>query len=72
VMTDSEDTDAAGVHDRTPVLLAPEDQARWLTAPPAEALDLCRGWAGPLEIARTCVPWAKSAAPVPARQPGLF
>jgi putative SOS response-associated peptidase YedK len=72
VMTDSAGTDAAEVHERMPVLLAPGDQARWLAAPPDEALALCRGWAGPLAITRTGEPWAKSAAPVPPQQPGLF
>lgn len=68
VMTDSAGTDAASVHERMPVLLAPEDHARWLGAPPQEALALCRGWPGPLAIDRTSDPWAKPAA----SQPGLF
>jgi putative SOS response-associated peptidase YedK len=74
VMTGSEGTDAAGVHDRMPVLLAPEDQARWLSGPAEEALGLCRGWSGPLAINRTSDPWAKSATPAPplTQQPGLF
>jgi len=72
VMTDSDGTDAASVHERMPVLLAPEDHARWLAAPAAEALALCRGWAGPLAIDRTSEPWAKSAAAAVASQPGLF
>jgi putative SOS response-associated peptidase YedK len=68
VMTDSQGTDAASVHERMPVLLAPDDQARWTDGSPAAALDLCRGWAGPLAIDRTDQPWAKGAA----HQPGLF
>jgi putative SOS response-associated peptidase YedK len=73
VMTGSEGTSAAGVHGRMPVLLAPQDQARWLSGPPEDVLALCRGWSGPLTITRTSDPWAKSAsiAPAPA-QPGLF
>jgi len=59
VMTDSTGSPSAAVHDRMPVLLAPADQARWLTAPPAEALALCRPWAGPIEIVRTADPWVK-------------
>lgn len=68
VMTDSEGCDAQSVHDRMPVLLAPEDQARWLSAPPEEALGLCRRWEGRLTIERTPDPWAKGSAV----QPGLF
>jgi putative SOS response-associated peptidase YedK len=68
VMTDSAGTDAASVHERMPVLLAPADQARWLEGAPDEALGLCRGWAGPLAIDRTRDSWAKGAA----SQPGLF
>lgn len=44
VMTDSEGTDAASVHERMPVLLAPEDQARWIGGTPHEAMALCRPW----------------------------
>jgi putative SOS response-associated peptidase YedK len=62
VMTDSAGTDAAEVHERMPVLLAASDQARWLTAPPQEALELCQPWAGALAIERTTQPWAKGAA----------
>jgi putative SOS response-associated peptidase YedK len=73
VMTDSAGTDAAAVHERMPVLLAPGDQGRWLDGAPDEALGLCRGWDGPLTIERTLDPWAKSAAaPLSPRQPGLF
>lgn len=73
VMTDSEGTDAAGVHERMPVLLAPDDQSRWLTGPADAALGLCRGWRGPLAITRTGDPWARPAAPAPRPvQPGLF
>jgi len=73
VMTASAGTDAAAVHERMPVLLAPSDQARWLSGSPQEAFGLCRGWDGPLAIARTSEPWARSVAPAPAlQQPGLF
>ena len=70
VMTDSTGSEAETVHSRMPVVLAGEDRARWLAAPPAEAFDLCRAWQGPLAIDRTPEPWAKGAAP--AQQPGLF
>jgi putative SOS response-associated peptidase YedK len=68
VMTDSEGTDAAPVHERMPVLLAPQDYARWTCGTPEEAFALCRPWQGPLVIDRTAEPWAKGAA----HQPGLF
>lgn len=68
VMTASEGTDAASVHERMPVLIAPEDHARWLGGPPHEALALCRPWPGPLVIDRTNAPWVRTAA----SQPGLL
>jgi putative SOS response-associated peptidase YedK len=68
VMTDSEGTEAAGVHERMPVLLAPGDQAQWLGGTPDEALGLCRPWRGPIAIEHTQEPWAKGAS----WQPGLL
>lgn len=68
VMTDSEGSDAAAVHTRMPVLLAPGDQAMWTGGTPDEALALCRAWEGPLAIERTPDPWVRGAA----SQPGLF
>ncbi|WP_086608140.1 SOS response-associated peptidase [Erythrobacter donghaensis] len=68
VMTASEGTEAASVHERMPVLLAPEDHARWLAAPAEDALDLCRGWEGPLVIDHTDQLWAKGTG----SQPGLL
>jgi len=59
VMTDSAGSASEAVHDRMPVLLEAADQQRWLTAPPAEALMLCRAWAGPLTIARTDDAWVQ-------------
>jgi putative SOS response-associated peptidase YedK len=72
VMTDSAGSDAASVHDRMPVLLAPADQPRWLTAPPAEALELCRAWALPLEIARTDDVWARRVSKQDTENTMLF
>ncbi len=66
VMTDSEGTDAAAVHERMPVLLAPADQARWLGGSPDEAFALCRSWHGPLMIDRTPEPWARGSAHQPS------
>ncbi len=68
VMTHSEGTDAASVHERMPVLLAPQDHASWLSGAPQDALARCRPWAGAIAIDRTSQPWAKGAA----HQPGLF
>ena len=68
VITDSDGTDAAAVHERMPLLLAPADHARWTGGTPEDALGLCPGWAEPLAIDRTDQPWAKGAA----HQPGLL
>lgn len=62
VMTDSAGSDAAEVHSRMPVLVAPADQADWLTASPEEALALCRSWPGALTIDRTAQSWVKPKA----------
>lgn len=48
----------AAVHDRMPVVLAPQDWQRWLAAPPDEALELCRTCTAPLLVDRTTEPWA--------------
>ena len=73
VMTDSAGTDAASVHERMPVLLAPTDQTRWLEGAPDEAFGLCRAWSGPLTIEHTSEPWTKSAASAQApAQTSLF
>jgi len=79
VMTASDGTDAATVHERMPVLLAPEDQPRWLEGTPDAAMALCRAWPGPLAIDRTSIdrtaePWAagKARPAVASGQPGLF
>ncbi|WP_296718385.1 SOS response-associated peptidase [Erythrobacter sp.] len=59
VMTDSAGSAAADVHTRMPVLLAPENQPRWIAATPNEALALCRAWEGPLTIDRTNESWRR-------------
>lgn len=68
VMTDSAGTAAAEVHERMPVLLAPDDYASWTGGTPEAALALCQPWGGPITIDRTGEPWAKSAS----SQPGLL
>jgi putative SOS response-associated peptidase YedK len=73
VMTDTAGCEAETVHSRMPVVLAPADHARWLTATPQEALGLCRPWNGPLVIDRTREAWGRpDAARKPPVQPGLF
>ncbi|WP_017666107.1 SOS response-associated peptidase [Porphyrobacter sp. AAP82] len=72
VMTASAGSDAAAVHERMPVLLAPADQSRWLTTPPAEAHALCRAWTGPLAIARTAEPWSQRKPAAPPAGPVLL
>jgi len=59
VMTDSAGTVAAEVHERMPVLLAPDDYPRWLSAEPQDALTLCRAWEGALAIDRTSESWRR-------------
>lgn len=58
VMTDAANC-TADVHDRMPVILAPEDEAQWIEGTPAEALALCRPWAGSVRIERTSESWVK-------------
>ena len=62
VMTGSDGSPAGQVHDRMPVLLAPDDYERWLSAPPDEAKTLCNAWTGPLNIDRTDEAWVKGRA----------
>lgn len=62
VITDSAGSDAAEVHSRMPVLVAPADQSCWLTGPAAAALAICRSWPGVLTIDRTAQRWVKPKA----------
>ncbi len=62
VMTDSAGSAAADVHNRMPVLIAPEDYPRWLSGQADAALALCRAWPGTLTIDRTAQSWAKPKA----------
>lgn len=56
IMTDAAG-DAAQVHDRMPVILAPDDYARWCGGTVEEARALCRSWNGALTIDRTDQLW---------------
>jgi putative SOS response-associated peptidase YedK len=49
----------ADLHDRMPVILSPDAETTWLSAPIDEALALCRPFPVPLCIERTTEPWAK-------------
>lgn len=59
VMTGSAGTDAAGVHARMPVLLAPQDYGAWIQGTPQEAFALCQPWRGPIAIDRTAESWRR-------------
>lgn len=48
----------ADVHDRMPVILAPEQWDAWLSAPADEALSLCTTWAQDLLVERSGERWA--------------
>ena len=50
--------EAAKVHNRMPVILAPDDYQIWTSGDPASAEGLCKAWEGDLNIARTSQPWS--------------
>lgn len=58
VMTDAAGA-AAEVHNRMPVILKPDDYARWQEAKPDEAKALCVAYDGEIIVDRTNEPWAK-------------
>ena len=47
------------LHDRSPVILPPDEWAQWLHGDPAEALALCRPWPGDLTVEHTAEPWVR-------------
>lgn len=57
LMTQANDT-VRGVHDRMPVILAPEDWQSYLTAEPRDAYSLCVPYAGAMQKDATDEPWA--------------
>ena len=59
VMTGSEGSDAASVHARMPVLLAPDNYNLWLSGDAADAHALCRPWISPLAIDQTSDSWSR-------------
>lgn len=56
VMTD-ESAAMAGIHDRSPVLLDPDQRDTWLSGPLEDARALCRPYEGTLAIDRTADTW---------------
>lgn len=59
-------------HDRMPVILAPEDWARWVDGTASEALALCRTCDRPLTVDRTHERWAGDPVAVVERQARLL
>jgi putative SOS response-associated peptidase YedK len=57
VMTDAS-PQMQDVHDRMPVILAPEDWARWTSAGADDAIALVQSWPGILAVERTQERWA--------------
>ncbi len=56
-------TDAApameGIHDRSPVIVSPDDRAQWINAAPDMAKELCAPYRGAIAMARTEEPWVR-------------
>lgn len=60
VMTDA-CPHVAGVHDRMPVLLDPDQLASWTAGPPELAHSLCRPYAGSVAARQTADLWSSKA-----------
>ena len=58
VMTDAASA-AAEIHNRMPVILAPDRYEEWQEGSPEEALALCRPWDGLLKVVRTGEAWTR-------------
>lgn len=56
VVTDASDQ-CAQIHDRMPVILAPEHYRRWLAGSPDEALELCKPFDETLCVERSSEAW---------------
>lgn len=61
VMVDAS-AEMSDVHDRMPVILAPDDWARWMVAAPGEAFGLVRTWSGPLVVERSAEAWFRHSS----------
>jgi putative SOS response-associated peptidase YedK len=64
-------TQMADVHDRMPVILAPDEWAQWTHGSASDALALCRTCDRPLAVARTQERWAGEPVLV-EREPRLL
>ncbi|QZP06781.1 SOS response-associated peptidase family protein [Caenibius sp. WL] len=62
VMTDSS-PQIAHIHDRMPVILAPEHYAQWTEGTPEEAFALVRPWDGPIAVDATAELWSARRKP---------
>ena len=56
VMTDA-NREVSSLHDRMPVILAPQDWQTWLGDDPQAAFKLCTPYAGEMHVDRTDDPW---------------
>jgi len=52
----------AGVHDRMPAILPPDDWAEWLDSSPDAAGLLCRPYESEMAVERTQEPWVRRAS----------
>lgn len=59
VMTTSEGSQAQHIHDRMPVILAPESYGLWMRGSPDEAKSLCKPWDAAITIEATDQPWVR-------------
>lgn len=50
---------AAAVHDRKPLILRPSDHDRWQHTDPDDALALCAGYTGEIDVDRTAESWRR-------------
>ena len=48
-----------GIHDRSPVIIAPSDRGLWQHGAPEEARALCKPYAGALHLDQTDEPWVR-------------
>ncbi len=61
VITDANDA-VSPLHDRMPVIVAPQDWRTWLAGSPEEAFALCRPYPGAMDLDHSAEPWVKRQA----------
>lgn len=49
------------VHDRMPVILAPDDYDQWLEAPLDDVAKRCKPWFGEITVEQTDVKWGRQS-----------